>query len=507
MAKETKQKHRSSLTIIGNGSFFYTPDAGNKDELKLMRSQFGMFDSSNYRQNNVNPNLADAIPKEEDFLPFWFRHISATIVGAYTWKATEFPEKVLKKSTPMLSLKPVYVNHDLQISNIVAGIGQTKWSPGFKTSDGIQVPGGIDAPIWVDGKLHPDICRKLAAYPVPHIQSVSVTVTYEWEPSHAFEDRDGNEDTWLFESRIGQMVDGEMVRRVATEILEYYETSLVWAGADPFAKILNEKGEPINIEKSAIIGMEKFKDDPLIDLYKSQNRYFVNDSCFSIVKKIDLQRTLIGKITKTENFSQSIKQKDTNSNSKTVKMDELINFLADKLNVKPDEVTKEMLEKYILLPIADHSSFMNLQKAVGTIEQFNALKAAKETAEGEVVTLKADKAALETEKTKNEPLVNFAKDRLKTAKEEALRLLKLSKAGEEPDASIVSLITRAETEQDFQTLNGLILQYGGKAFDTFEGKCSECGSEKITFRSSKQTDPDPKDEQFSIPNLSEKFRR
>lgn len=513
MAKETtKLKRTSSITIIGNGSFFYTPPANNKDELKLMRSQFGLFGGDNYRQALVNTNLEDAVPKQEDFLPFWFRHISATIVGGYTWKATEFPEKVLKKSTPMLSLKPVFVNHDLQVSNIIAGIGQTKWTNGFKSSDGVKVPPGIDAPIWVDGRLHPDICRKLAAFPVPHIQSVSVTVTYEWEPSHVFEDREGNEDTWLFESRIGQMVDGEMVRRVATEILEYYETSLVWAGADPFAKILNEKGEPINIEKSAIIGMQKFSDDPLVSLYKEQNRYFVNDSCFSIIKKIDLQREVIGKITKTENFSQTPKRNETNS--KTLKMDELINFLAEKLNVKPEEVTTELLEKYSLVPVDDHNSLVNLKKAAGDIEKFKALKTAKETAESEVETLKADKTklegektTLETEKTENASLVTFATERLKAAKDEALRLLKLSKKGEEPDKSIVSLIERAETEKDFNSLNGMILQYGGKAFDTFEGKCNECGSLNIGFRSSAQTDPDPEGESFEFPNLSETFRK
>jgi len=505
MPKETtKQKRTSSITIIGNGTFFYTPNANNKDELKTMRSQFGMFGDESYKQALVNPNLEDAIPKQEDFLPFWFRHISATIVGAYSWKATEFPEKVLKKSVPMLALKPVFVNHDLQVSNIIAGIGQTKWTNGFKTADGIKVPPGIDAPIWVDGKLHPDICRKLAAFPVPHIQSVSVTVTYEWEPSHVFEDREGNEDLWLFESRIGQMVDGEMVRRVATDILEYYETSLVWAGADPFAKILNEKGEPINIEKSAIIGMQKFSEDPLAPMYKEQNRYFVSDSCFSIIKKIDLQREVIGKITKTENFSNVPKRIET---SKTVKMDELISFLAEKLNVKPEEVTREMLEKYTLVPASDHNSLLNLQKTVGDVEKFNALKTAKETAEGEVQTLKAEKTTLETEQTKNLPLVTFAKERLTAAKDEALRLLKLSKKGEEPDKSIVSLIERAETEMDFKTINGMILQYGGKAFDTFEGKCKECGSHNIGFRSSQQTDPDPIGDSFQFPNMSETFRR
>jgi hypothetical protein len=158
-----KNKRVSSLTIIGNGSFFYTPDANNKEVLKQMRSQFGLFGGDNYRQNLVNPNLQDAIPKEEDFLPFWFRHISATIVGGYTWKATEFPEKVLKKSTPLLKLKPVFVNHDLQVSNIVAGIGETKWTPGFKSSDGIQVPPGSMplfgwmegcTPIFVESLLH-----------------------------------------------------------------------------------------------------------------------------------------------------------------------------------------------------------------------------------------------------------------------------------------------------------------------------------------------------------------
>jgi len=210
------------------------------EEAKKVRSYYSKDSTSfgwmspDYRQVILaNDNIANAIAKPEDFIAFPFRHLSATIVGGGSWKATEFSEKVLKAAADKFSFNPVFVNHEMETSNQVATNGQIK----FVSKSG-DVPGGLEGPIWVDGLLHPDITRKLTSFPVPTIQSVSVTITYNWEPSHEFTDTDNNVDDWEFEKHIGSIVEGSMVRRIATLIIDSFETSFVWLGSDPFAKIV-----------------------------------------------------------------------------------------------------------------------------------------------------------------------------------------------------------------------------------------------------------------------------
>jgi len=266
-------KRKGKVTLFNTANnILYAPQFIAKATGKKMNFSW---DNEDYRQAIVVPGLENAIAKPEDFIAFPFRHLSATIVGAWSWKATEFTEAVLKAAVPLLKHKPACVNHNLEISNIIGLNGEAVWSPAFK-QNGITIPGGIDAPIWVDGKMHQDITRKLSGFPVPHIQSVSVTVVYEWEPSHTFVNREGDEDEWMFESRIGTMVDGSMVRRIATKIEDFYETSLVFLGADPFAKIFNDKGELINVEKSGIVGKQNFNKEPdaTLNHYKKHGHFY-----------------------------------------------------------------------------------------------------------------------------------------------------------------------------------------------------------------------------------------
>lgn len=494
-----------SLTLIAENSLIRSNF--NKEEKSKLWKEYGFdkkmnfsWDNEDYRQAVINPDIENAIPKEEDFLPYPFRHLSATTVGGGTWKATEFPEKVLKASASKLSFKPVYVNHNLEVGNIVAGIGKTKWTPGFTAADGTKVPGGIDGPIFVDGKLHPDLCRKLSAFPVPHIQSVSVTVVFEWEPSHTFENREGVEDLWLFEMRIGQMVDGEMVRRVATKIIEYYETSLVWLGADPFAKILDADGNPLNIEKSAIISNSKFDKDPLVDIYKDQGRYFISESCISNDNKLDLVKRIFQKNAKSgkQGFS---KQKNKISNNNNNMEDQIINYLAQRLNVKPEEITEDFLKGLAIVPSTEHTSLTALKSKVGSIEDYDKIIGERDKFKED---LEAEQGVVEA----NKPLVEFATSKLESGKESALKYYRLTLKGKEEDPKVVQLIERAVTENDFETLETLTKQYGGSAISNLEASCQACGSKDVSFRTTEETDGEGKgNEEHFMPDLPGEFRK
>ena len=59
-------------------------------------------------------------------------------------------------------------------------------------------------------------------------------------------------EEWEFYDKLGTIAeDGTMVRRIATRIISYKETSLVSHGADPFAQLI--KDNKINNENSLVI--------------------------------------------------------------------------------------------------------------------------------------------------------------------------------------------------------------------------------------------------------------
>jgi len=190
---------------------------------------FGWWGQSN--NANVYQNIdvkKELLPKPEDFVKVPFRLISATTVGAGSWKVTDFSnEAVLKASMKKLIGKPVYPNHDSDdVFNYVGIIESVKWTEA-RMQDGQMIPAGIDGIIAIDGKTSPKIARGVL---MGAIFSNSVTVNFDWEPSHFFESPND------FYHKIGTIhTDGKMVRRVVTNINDYYESSLVWLGADPFA--------------------------------------------------------------------------------------------------------------------------------------------------------------------------------------------------------------------------------------------------------------------------------
>src|SRR5690606_29131701 len=91
---------------------------------------------------------------------------------------------------------------------------------------------GINATYKIDALMNPRIARGLLMKP-PAIHSTSMTVLFKFEYSHP---DIATENRWRFFDLLGEEVDGEIVRLVVTEILEYWEASLVFQGADRLAK-------------------------------------------------------------------------------------------------------------------------------------------------------------------------------------------------------------------------------------------------------------------------------
>src|SRR5690606_12701038 len=109
-----------------------------------------------------------------------------TTVGAGSWKATDFSDvRMLKGSMGKLKGKTVYKEHDQEVDNWLGFVKETSWSEQFTNSTGDTVPAGIDGVLLIDAKTNPKIARGLL---MGTIYSNSVTVVFDWEMSHHFED-------------------------------------------------------------------------------------------------------------------------------------------------------------------------------------------------------------------------------------------------------------------------------------------------------------------------------
>ena len=124
--------------------------------------QFGnLWSSINDPKFYSDVTASDIVPKEEDFIEVTFRLISATTVGAGTWKATDFTNaKVLKASMDKLNGKPIYKDRETDLDNWVGVVKGTRWSA-ETTENGVKIPAGIDGLMLIDAKTNPKIARGL----------------------------------------------------------------------------------------------------------------------------------------------------------------------------------------------------------------------------------------------------------------------------------------------------------------------------------------------------------
>lgn len=182
----------------------------------------GQRDNFNYRA------AADVLPKAEDYITVDFRAISKTVVPGHwiDWSNGD----VLKASVPKLLNQTVYPNHDFfDINNWLGAVSAVSWDEAGEQSGGVP---GINATYKIDALMNPRIARGLLMKP-PAIHSTSMTVLFKFEYSHP---EIAAENRWRFFELLGEEVEGSIVRLVVTEIIEYWEASLVFQGADRLAK-------------------------------------------------------------------------------------------------------------------------------------------------------------------------------------------------------------------------------------------------------------------------------
>lgn len=417
--------------------------------------KFGLFGSNN-DYNKYSPDITpeDFIPTDEDFIEPVFRMLSSCIV-AKNRMPTEFPESVLKASMNLLVGQSIYPDHEDDTINTVGSVKSVAWQSSY-TIDGVVIPSGINGVFKIDAKSNPRLARGIMMDP-PSIHSNSVTVEFEWKPSHKFE------KAWEFYDALGSIhEDGTMVRRIVTRIVNYKETSLVPHGADPFAQIIkNGKLNNVVYANRAYYGV-------------SQNSLNEKPGLDEIAKQVDIidfkiKDTFTSMSLTEHNTKPIINYNKDNKNPKNPMNEELLKSLgtlAAVLNLTADEtLTTQML-----------------------VDKVTTMKNELVTAKSDVTRLTSENETLTVEKTQlTKDLDQYKSDAtigvsyVKSTRDEAVQnYLKLS--GESKDDNILALLNDDKTS--VQTLISLNKTYVNQLEEKFPMKCSECGSIDVTRASS-----------------------
>lgn len=170
-------------------------------------------------------------PLEEDFVTVTYRALTAAVIED---RALDFSdEKMLKRGVPLLKGQTVYKDHKTSVDNWVGTVLSTSWD---NKTEGL--PPGINAELKLDAIKDPMAVRGVLQ---GAIHSASVTVEFQWEPSHPDLMNAGH-----FWENLGGEYEGNPVRILVTEIQRFLEISLVWQGADQYAKQISEDGTPLN---------------------------------------------------------------------------------------------------------------------------------------------------------------------------------------------------------------------------------------------------------------------
>ncbi len=169
-------------------------------------------------QNNVENKLTI----EGDYAIVPFRILSEGLVSGH-W--IEFSKEVLQAGMHKFDNVTIFPDHNPNIKDWIGVVTNVR----FTDSKGVW---GIDADFKIDVVKNPEILRGLQMNP-PAIKHCSVGIRIDYKLSHDFKSQRE------FERKLGQEIDGQIVRYIVTEILDVYEVSLVYKGADPHATRLS----------------------------------------------------------------------------------------------------------------------------------------------------------------------------------------------------------------------------------------------------------------------------
>ncbi|PJZ43666.1 hypothetical protein [Leptospira brenneri] len=354
------------------------------------------------------------IAENEEYAEFMFRMLSCVLIEG--WWVDFSGEGVLEKATNLFKTK-IYTDH---ITNVRNSVGVTK-DPIFSNRTGVP---GIDAVFRVFKNVAPEIVTRLKTDP-PLIDSNSVGIIFQFKRSHI--DLEG------FYWRLGEEVDGQIVRLIATKIVKIPETSLVSAGADPTAK--------------------KF--------HSTNSIHFNEDNSKENEEMPQIKRAIFTSL-----------GVDAKKLGLSIGEGEFIDLPSEKLEAVLLQAGQNIESLHGQLKTADNSQ----KQAVETTAKFS-----------KIFGLEAfpEKFEFDSKISEVVTLLEEPKKMLQTYVEKALTAYRLFTSNK-PDPIIEKMIQSANMEQ----VKAFCAQYGAKLEEKHPLKCGSCGSEQLTRASSELSESD-----------------
>lgn len=458
--------------VLGSGHSMMVGNLTNKIALpsfsekfyqasKVEVNKFGLF-GSNTDYNTYYPDVTpeDVKPKDNEFIEPVFRMLSNCIV-AKNYMPTEFPKNVLKASMGLLVGQTVNCDHETEIGNAIGSVKEVSWQNAYTDETmGIEIPAGINAVLKIDAKANPRIARGIMMDP-PSIHSNSVTVQFEWKPSHSFEKE------WEFYDKVGTIAeDGTMVRRIVTKIISYKETSLVSHGADPFAQII--KNGKINNPQYAGATYYSFSDMPPMDEKTLRSKIAYLD--FKDIRSNDIMYN-----TSKPNYEGNQNPKIQND------MNELQKFL-------------DQLFSDGVLSLAEGST-PSMEVALSQVKDLvvakNSLTQEKAKADQKISELQGEVTSLKEQISANQAMVNIGTSHLSEVRSSAIASYKKLYGDDKADQNILALLEADST--NIETLLSLKATYDAQLDEKFPMRCAKCGSHDVSRASSSTQGNDPED--------------
>lgn len=418
-------------------------------------------------------------PSEIRYYPF--RQLSKTVVGGGTFNASDFSEgNVLEESLPLMNRIPACIDHEhYSVFDIAGTVINPTWQNEY-FQNGKLIPAGINAIFAINPKLDKEIqriCTLLDSEVSPKI-GASVTLYFDFKASH-----DGFQNTQSFRESLGKMgADGQMIRRIATKIQRYKESSIVFAGADAFAKRINNEGQ-----------LQLSEADNGLFSFQVTEQDMVEVGKFFLVEKPDYDFNYFGNQI-TVNMNKTEKE--------PIKELELIGSLlvGENLNFKEvfgtestADLSNEVLGKaFESFQMVSKNELAKLKETANLYETalttFADLKATKEAVDKQVEkqvvsfkelqgTLIGVQADLKSKEKELGTLQSFSQS-YRSIVEKAYRLSLASKE-QSPDDLILDKIQNG-TLEDVGVFANL---FGNSLSDSFGLKCKKCGSGDVNFGS------------------------
>lgn len=487
MTKPVTTRNTSHLSqmVIGQGHTIMLgdiPDNVNNDDDNLLRlndnlfswreaskesvQSFGLFGNDlNYHTYYPELDVKDLTPQDKEFITPMFRLLSATVVSK-NWNPTDFSkDNVLRNSMRMLLGQTVNCDHSTDVGNAIGAVSKVLWQEAYETKEGFKIPAGINGVLKIDGKANPRIARGILMDP-PSIHSNSVTIQFRWDKSHPeLSDEE-------FYNKLGTYDDnGNLICRVATDVVRYLETSLVSHGADSFAQKVGEDGQIVN----PAFAHKTWSSFSEYSGNKSKDFFFFDmkqDTDYYQEKKNDTQGII-------NNNLQT-------SNSQMNK--ELQEFL-DKLFGKDMLVLSDGKEASVEEAISLISGMVSEKASLS--EKVNNL-------EGKVASLTEQVTNLEAEKVSLTAKAELGTAYVTKLRETAVANYRKMQGDKFDEADPILTMLNSETTGPAQ-LEALNKSYEARLEELYPMHCTKCGSTDVS-RASSASDPEPPTKQSTEEN-------